>query len=265
MHTVPRRSLSLIALLFSLATGSAAGADAPLVLAFDELPPWKVQMGGRFGGAYTEIVRELARRVDLPLRIVNCPLKRCLFMLEEGSADIAIGFKDTHERRRYLHFLATPYRQRSADKVFYVRKDKGVRITRYDDLAGLRVGVKLGASYFKRFDEDTTLNKAQARDMEANFRKLAYDRLDAVLIPEDQGEAMLARLGLGKLLVKAAWRHADPTPRSISVGKKSRHAHRIAAFEKAMAAIARDGTLEKLYRRHYFDDLHVAYDAVAIQ
>lgn len=265
MLIVPRRSLILLALLSSLASSPAAGAGTPLVLAFDELPPWKVRTGTQFGGAYTEIVRELARRVELPLHIVNCPLKRCLFMLEDGSADIAIGFKDTHERRRYLHFLATPYRQRSADKVFYVRKDKGVRIARYEDLAGLRVGIKLGASYFRRFDEDSTLNKMQARDMEANFRKLAYDRLDAVLIPEDQGEAMLARLGLGKLLVKAAWRHADPTPRSISVGKKSRYASRVADFDKAMASMVQDGTLEKLYRKHYFDDLHVAYDSVAIQ
>ncbi|MES2318463.1 MAG: transporter substrate-binding domain-containing protein [Pseudomonadota bacterium] len=266
MQRPARSRLARVVLLAALAWPSAAAAERALVLAFDELPPWKTLAApGQYGGAYTEIVRELARRAGLPLDIVHCPLKRCMRMLEQGTADLAIGYKDSPERRRFLHFLVTPYRTLSADKVFYTVRGKGVAIASYRDLAGLRIGVKSGASYFARFDNDAALNKDAARDMEVNLRKLLLGRLDTVLIPEDQGEALLARLDLGALLGKAAYREHDPTPRSVALSKASPHVARLAQLERAMADMARDGTLEKIYRRHYFDAMHVAPGAVSIR
>jgi polar amino acid transport system substrate-binding protein len=259
------RTLLLLPLLAALACGVPARAEPPLVLAFDELPPWKTQDGKAYRGAYTAIVRELARRAGVRLEIANCPLKRCLFMLEQGRADIVIGLKETPERQRYLHFLRTPYRDHSADKVFYVQKQKGTPIRSYADLAGLRIGVKLGAEYFERFDHDSTLAKAAVRDMEANFRKLALGRLDAVLIPEDQGEALVAQLGLQAQVAKAPYREADPSPRSVAITKRSPHAAHIEVFEQAMADMARDGTLAALFRREYYDAYHVPVDAVQIR
>lgn len=253
--------------LFCTACAVLAGpvSARPLTLAFDPLPPWKTIEGGKHGGAYVEIARELARRVGLPLHPVNCPLKRCLQMLEEGSADLAIGFKDSPERRRYLHFLSTPYRTRSADRVFYVLKGQGVAIGSYDDLASLRIGVKLGAAYFERFDRDNALNKAAARDMEVNFRKLALGRLDTVLIPEDQGEAVINLLGMRTLVEKAIFRQPDRSPRSVGISKKSTHAVLAGRLDQAMADMVRDGTLARLYRLHYYDALNIPADAIQIR
>jgi polar amino acid transport system substrate-binding protein len=237
----------------------------PLVLAFDELLPWKTYSNGEYGGAYTEIVRELARRTGQALEISNCPLKRCLFMLEHGSADIIIGLRETPERRRYLHFLRTPYRNRSSDKVFYVQEGRGNSIRDYADLATLRIGTKLGAEYLERFDRDGSLKKEPAKDMDINFRKLAIGRLDAVLIPEDQGEALLAQLRLDAQIDKAVYRIVDASPRAIAISRKSHAAAQLEAFESAMRDMTRDGTLAALYKRHYYDAWHVPTAAVQIK
>jgi polar amino acid transport system substrate-binding protein len=244
---------------------AASHAAQPLVLAFDELMPWKTVDGERHGGAYTEIVRELARRVQLPLRITNCPLKRCVLLLEQGEADIVIGIKDTPERRQFIHFLRTPYRDSSSDKVFYVLKSKGTTLASYADLTTLRIGVKLGAEYFAPFDKDSTLKKDAIRDAETNFRKLQLGRIDAVLVPEDQGEAMVARLHLGAVVEKAPYRIADPSSRSVGIGKHSPYADKLDAFERAMAAMAKDGTLKALIRRYYYDAYQVPLDSVQIR
>lgn len=236
-----------------------------LVLAFNELLPWKTCSNGEYSGAYTEIVRELARRTGQALEINNCPLKRCLFMLEHGRADIIIGLRDTPERRRYLHFLRTPYRDRSSDKVFYVQEGRGNSIRSYADLARLRIGTKLGAEYLERFDRDTSLSKDPVKDMDINFRKLAMGRLDAVLIPEDQGEALLAQLHLDEKIDKAVYRIADTGSRSIAISRKSPAAIQLEAFETAMRDMARDGTLAALYKRYYYDAYHVAPAAVQIK
>lgn len=257
--------LRRVLMLLVLAGAGPAQARAPLVLAFDDLLPWKTQRGDTYSGAYTEIVRELARRVGLPLLIKPCPLKRCLTMLQHGEADIIIGVKETPERLRYLQFLQTPYRASSADKVFFVLKERGAVVQRYEDLRPLRIGVKLGADYFTRFDHDTALRKDMSKDMGINLRKLAMGRLDAVIAAEDQGEAMLAQLQLGGKIGKAAWRVPDPSPRSIAMSRHSGHIASLAALDKAMAAMVRDGTLAALFRRHYYDAYRVPLDSVQIK
>jgi polar amino acid transport system substrate-binding protein len=258
MSTWPRRMLGRCALLPALLCPGCATAARALVVAIDELPPWSVVEKGRMGGAYTDIVRELGRRLGLVVDTIQCPPRRCLLMLEQGKADMGIGFKSTPSRRRYLHFLATPYRQRAADRVFYMLPDQGSEVRSYADLAPLRIGVKPGAEYFEQFDQDSALNKEGAHSMEANFRKLALGRVDAVIAPEDQGDAMLQRLGLRHRVVKAGYRQADPTARAIGVALQSPFAARIDEFESAMGQMARDGTLEVLVRRHVRDGTAVA-------
>ncbi len=240
-------------LLPALLIAVPSHVSGALVFAFEELPPWKTMRDGRYAGVYVEVVRELGRRLGVDVEMANCPLKRCMYMLEHGTADITIGYKDTQERRRYLHFLATPYRTRNADRVFYVIPDRGIEVRDYSDLSGLRIGVKLGAEYFERFDGDKMLIKAVVRDTETNFRKLTLGRVDTVLVPEDQGEAIVARLGMRHLVAKSPYRQLDLTPRAVAVSLRSPFAVRIDEFEQAMAAMARDGTLDALYRRHYHE------------
>ncbi len=256
--------LAMAACCYAAVPGAARAAQ-PLVLAFDELRPWKTYGNGEYGGAYTEIVRELSRRTGQQLVISSCPLKRCLFMLEHGSADIIIGLRDTPERRRYLHFLHTPYRSSSSDKVFYVQEGRGDSIRGYADLARLRIGTKLGAEYLQQFDRDTSLQKDAVADMEINFRKLALGRLDAVLIPEDQGEALLAQLRLEPQIDKAVYRIADNSSRSVGISRASHAFARVGEFERAMRDMVKDGTLAALYKRYYYDAYQISPAAVQIK
>lgn len=261
-HSPPRALLATAVL--ALACQSAMAADN-LVFAFEELLPWKTRTQGGYGGAYTEIVRELARRAEMTLEFRSCPLKRCLYMLEQGHADVAIGLRDTPERRRYLNFLKTPYREHSSDKVFYILRDQGPDIRSYEDLAKLRIGVTSGATYFEPFDRDTALAKEDVPQTESNFRKLALGRLDAVVVPEDQGEAHVARLALRNKVTKAAYRVPDPSPRSVAVSKKSVDAATLDKLERAMEGMVRDGTLAALIKRHYYEALNVPLDSVRIR
>ncbi|MES2125644.1 MAG: transporter substrate-binding domain-containing protein [Pseudomonadota bacterium] len=254
----------IFALLLFLALPLRA-AEAPLVLAFDELYPWKTHEDGKYGGAYTEIVRELARRLHLALEVKHCPLRRCLYMLERGEADLTIGMRSDPTRARYLAFLATPYRKHASDRVFYVNRQDGPAIANYADLPGLRIGVKDGANYFSRFDQDPAMQKDGSRDAETSLRKLLLHRIDAVILPEDQGEALLTRLNLRLSIVKASYRVPDASARSIGVARHSVHMPRLAEFDKAMADMVRDGTLEAIYKRHYYEALNVPADSVQIR
>ena len=240
-------------LLAAALLGVAAAAwSQPMRLAFSELAPWKTRKGNEHGGAYTEIVRELARRAGLPLVFVDCPLKRCLRLLEVGEADVVIGLQQSPERARYLHYLATPYRVTSSDRVFLVRASDKRRITQYEDLLGLRIAVKQGSEYFDRFDEDTRLIKDPALTNEASLRKLLLDRVDVVVLAEDQAQAQLALMNLHGEIDFAPLRIPEPTPRAIAVAKASPLMARLPQLEQAMREMREDGTLANIYNRLYY-------------
>ena len=241
-------------------------AEPPLVFAFSELAPWKIKTGANeFSGAYTEIVRELARRLGRELRIVECPHARCLLMLRAGEADLAIGIQQSPERDEYIAFLHNPYRKSASDRVFYVRRGDAHRIRRYEDLQHLRIGIKQGSEYFDRFDDDKALHKEAALNNAANLRKLLLNRLDTVVMPEDQGAVLLSELQLNKQLETAVYREHDAEPRSVAVSRKSAAIELLPRLEEAMQAMRRDGTLNAIYDKHYYERYRVTRKQVRLE
>ena len=233
--------------------GQAAGRPAPLVMAFTELPPWTTYDGQNHTGAYTEILRELARRVGRKLNIVDCPVKRCLAMLETGTADLTIGIRDIPERTGYMGFLRTPYRLTVADRVFWVRRGDADRIQSYEDLLKLRIGVVPAGAYFAQFDADTRLDKETAQSSEANLQKLVLGRVDTVPMSEDRALVLIRKLQLQELVEPAKFRVQDLTARYVGFSLASKSAQSLLPrMEAAMQAMRQDGTLDSIYERYYY-------------
>lgn len=256
----------LICALLMLGLAHAATTKAPpLVFAFSELAPWKTKTGETYDGAYTDIVRELARRVGRELQITECPHPRCMLMMGNGTADLSIGIQATPEREQSIAFLQTPYRLSASDRVFYVRRGEAQRIRSYADLRGLHIGVCHGCGYFDRFDADTTLEKESAPGNANNLLKLTLHRLDAVIMPEDQGAVLLAQMGLGKQLETAVYREHDLVPRFVAVSRHSAAFALLPQLEAAMLAMRRDGTLKAIYDRDYFQRYGVTRKQVPLE
>ncbi len=242
------------ALLLGCFLCAAHAYEPPLVLAFSELAPWKTKDGSNeYGGAYTEIVRELARRLGRELRITECPHARCMLMMKAGEADLSIGIQQSPEREEFMAFLRTPYRKTATDRVFYVRRGEASRIRRYEDLQGLHIGMRNGSEYFDRFDDDKSLNKEMAPTNAANLRKLLLKRLDTVVMPEDQGAVLLVELGITREVETAVYREHDNIPRSVAVSRHSAAFALLPQLEAAMQAMRRDGTLAAIYDKHYYE------------
>jgi polar amino acid transport system substrate-binding protein len=256
------------ALLLALCACTASAYEPPLVLAFSELAPWKTKSGVEpnveYGGAYTEIVRELARRVGRELRITECPHARCMLMMRAGEADLSIGIQQSPEREEFMAFLQTPYRRSATDRVFYVRRGDAQRIRRYEDLKGLHIGVGRGSAYFDRFDDDPTLLKEPGPNNAANLHKLLLKRLDAVVMPEDQGAVLISELDVGHQLEEAVYRERDLTPRSIAVSRHSAVFALLPQLEGAMQAMRRDGTLTAIFDKHFYERYRVTRKQVRL-
>lgn len=173
-----------------------AAPPAVLNIAFSEMPPWKtVDAHGEAQGPYAEILRLLAGQLDATPRFIHCSLSRCLQLMQRGEADVALGLAATPERVAYIDFIS-PGLEEAARITFFMRRDDPRPLRRYEDLAGLRVGVTHDRRYFARFDQDSTLQKDVALQTEESMRKLVAGRVDVVIAPEQHGRSVLAATSL---------------------------------------------------------------------
>lgn len=233
------------ALLLALGPTLARSAAPVRLVISDEV----IEGQGLYTDFYGALGRALLSGPGLELRQQTCPVRRCLRHLEEGEADLMFGLQRNAERERFLHFLQTPYRQHSADKVFYRRR--GQDLARYEDLAGLRIGVKSGSAYFERFDQDATLRRDFGPSHVANLRKLAVGHVDVVPMAEDLGEVLRHRLGLQDRIQAGSLRIKDPSGRSPVISKRSPLMARLPELERAMQGLQDSGQVRVLYEKHF--------------
>lgn len=194
-------------------------AQEPIKVAFSELVPWKIIEGKRSKGVYVEILRELARGLGKKLKFKRCPLKRWLVMIANGTADWIIRVKDTEKRKQWIHFLKTPYRQ-IATKSFYVRKGDKKLLLSYEDLYTLKVGVKRGAKYFKKFDKDSKIIKNKITKDTQNFKKLLLGRVDTIILNSEAGAIVFSSPEYQGKIEKAEYYHREKGLRSVGISKK---------------------------------------------
>lgn len=184
------------ALALGLALPLLAAPPAVLNIAFSEMPPWKtVDANGEAQGPYARILRQLAEQLDATPRFIVCSLSRCLQLMQRGEADVALGLAATPERVAYIDFIS-PGLDEDARIAFFMRRNDPRPLRRYEDLAGLRVGVTHDRRYFARFDQDSTLQKDVALQTEESMRKLVAGRVDVVIAPVWHGRSVLAATAL---------------------------------------------------------------------
>ncbi|MEO3962088.1 substrate-binding periplasmic protein [Chromobacterium piscinae] len=232
----------LIVLLLCCLAFEPALADArELVLAYNVFEPWKkLDARGEPAGPYTEIVRELARRLGLPLSFLHCPLSRCLAAMQQGRADLMIGVRPTLERSRYLDFLMPPFAT-SNHLVFYQRSGDPRALARYDDLLPLE-----GVSYEAGFDHDARIRREASPGMESGFRKLAAGRVDALIVNASQGAALAARPEFAGRVKRAALTLDDRHPNRLALALRSPLHPRKADLEQALRGMVADGTVARI-------------------
>jgi ABC-type amino acid transport substrate-binding protein len=187
-----RRTLCALLLAVCGVAPALAARPAVLNIAFSVMPPWKtIDADGEAQGPYASILRRLAGQLGVTPHFIQCSLSRCLQLMQLGEADVALGLAATPDRLAYIDFIS-PGLEEDAHIAFFMRRDDARPLRRYEDLAGLRVGVTHERRYFARFDSDVTLQKDVALQTEESMRKLVAGRVDVVIAPVLHGRSVLA-------------------------------------------------------------------------
>ncbi|MEE1673793.1 ABC transporter substrate-binding protein [Agarivorans aestuarii] len=116
---------------------------------------------------------------------INCylPFARRLRSLQMGQVDITAGLIKTKQREQDIYFLEPAYLN-TARHYFVMRKSELRSLNQYSDLYPMRVGVKLGAKHFERFDQDPKLYKVKLNNQSECLNMLERKRVDVCLAGE---------------------------------------------------------------------------------
>ena len=120
----------------------------------------------------------------------------------------------------------------------------------YEDLKDLKIAVKRKAAYFKRFDEDTTLNKQEQRDddnMVKMFEKGRFDTM-AVLDPASLEKAM--EKYNNSHYAYANYKHIQRNGNYYGMSKTSLNAGIYHQLNESLLNMAKSGKVTEIYIRY---------------
>ncbi|HYE01503.1 MAG TPA: transporter substrate-binding domain-containing protein [Alphaproteobacteria bacterium] len=240
-----RRMCRLLALLpLALAAAPAwAQGESWVVLSDIDFPPYNFTAEGRRTGLDTEIVEAVLARIGVTPQHRPLPWRRVQESMEAGEGDMAFQFVGRPDRFERFNVVG-PIRQ--GVTVFAVRADSDIRYERLEDLTGLRIGTSAGFTYTQAFDSAAFLTKEEAPHTEANLRKLAHGRVDAVIGDLTTIAWLLGQLDLRDRIKILPRPHAE-VPRYVLFPKS--RTDRADRFAAALQALKDDGTLERIAAR----------------
>ncbi len=167
-----------IMLMFCAGGGAgAAGYPEKIRVVYTQWYPYTYMDGSTARGFEIETFKTVMNRMGVKVEFEQFPFKRCLKMLETGSADAAVSVLDTPDRRRYIIF---PEEYISISRtLFFTRKDSKIRYRgSLEDLKGYNIGVIAGFSYGKEFDNARYLKKEAVVDSERLVNMVLGGRCD---------------------------------------------------------------------------------------
>lgn len=224
---------------------SALSHGGTVTLLATEYPPYTSRSLPQDGVAMAITVAAF-QRTGHKVVIQYRPWARAIHEVREGSSDGIVGVWHSKEREAFL-----AYGQPLLDNVigFYARADHRRDVSDLSKLKALTIGVVRGYLNPPNF-EAARLRKEEALDDEANLLKLAAGRVDLVLI--DKGVASyLLHYRLNDQRSRLVWLEPSVYTLPLYVGFSRRVPgwdKHVANFNAGMAAMQRDGSLERLKR-----------------
>lgn len=232
--------LVLLPLLFMQANAQEAGEDDPLQAVIMETEPWGFYHPetGEPQGIWLDIAKELELASGIEQSKRLAPYARAINALAHGDADLSYLIRSSDRDAEVEH----------AGHLFYfgsvVQARKGVELTSYEDLKGLRIGVLQSIRLSPRFDEEDELQKVTVRNYENMLAMLAGGRLDAVSgnslsLAYLQEQMQLQDLVGDRLVLQV-------TPVTVQFSRQSERLDKLPRIKKAVEQLNEEGRIHKI-------------------
>ncbi|HEY9038438.1 MAG TPA: transporter substrate-binding domain-containing protein [Roseovarius sp.] len=231
----------------AMTMGAMAHAEDVRVATDPSFVPFEMmdQETGEMVGFDMDIIREIGKRAGFTPNINTMDFNGIIPALQTGNVDIAIaGMTITDERREVVEF-SDPYYDSGLQLL--VSADN-TDVKEVDDLAGLKIGTKIGSTSFdyltEKFGSDATITPYPgSADM---YMALVGGSVDAVFYDAPNVGYFSKTRGEGR--VKVVGPLYEGQQYGIAFPKGS---ERVDAVNEALAAMREDGTYDEIHAKWF--------------
>ncbi len=202
---------------------------------------------GEIVGFDIDLVKAVAQKAGMEVKFVNTPWEGIFNTLTQGDRDFLVSsITITDERKQTMDF-SSPYFD--AQQLMAVKKDS--KITKFDDLKKLKVGVQTGTT------GDEVITKLQGKDS-TNIRRFEATPLALKELEAGGVDAVVADNGV---VVHYVANNAGSNFKTLAdasfaaeqygLAVKKGNAELLAKLNKGLADIKADGTYNTIYAKYF--------------
>lgn len=204
---------------------------------------------GSCSGPLLDILGEAARKVGYGVEWRTAPFQRSYQELQLGSVDVVPRVILTEKRKALVAYLG-PIGYQQKNIVFLVKKGQENLVNAYDDLRKVRIGTKRDTAYFKRFNENTTINKVLSLDDENMAKMFAANRFNTMIILDVPAiEKALRDIGVSDYAY-ANYKYVQKIGNYYGMSKKSEHIGIYPDLNAALLDLVESGRVQEIYTKY---------------
>ncbi len=246
-------------LIFSLANSST---NRPFIWVDDEnyKPLIYRSKNGKPAGIFNDILTEIFKRLNIPLKKAVYPWKRAQKLVKEGKAD---GMVTVYTKERQKFMLATAPIWYINETLFFRRDNpnacKLLRVNSFNELKNFIIVETLGSGWSKEQFEKFGIKKViWVPNTESAFNMLAKKRADVYITSNSYAlEFLKNKKNISNPLYKDYEEIVGITPPFIKlpfrllIRKDSPYAKLIPKINKILKEMRKDGTYQKIANKYY--------------
>lgn len=235
------RRTALLAIVMMIAVSCSVGTASAQMIGIRSNPPYSVIENGARDGIVLKTALAALSKIGISGTTTEIPAQRFYRDVEEGTLDIGIDATPTPARERGSWFsepIFTDY------VVIFVPKGKTFPFETINDLAGKKLGGRLGFSY-GLLDQYSEITIERVNTQEQNIDKLLAGRLDGIIANFVAGELdFAARNSLDKVAVLPV--AVNKVPLAMTLSRKRYTERDLARLNSALGELRVDPDFLKL-------------------
>lgn len=223
----------------------------PLVFVSEEFPPFEYfdEATAEAKGIDVDILKEIAKRLDLEIQIKFMPWARAMNDAKNGQVDAVFVLYRNEERAKDFYFTSEPLSYETATLITRSSSTKDAYLL--EDIEGWKVAQIRDTRYSAQYDNYNGVERVWVKNNEQAIKLLKKQRVDAVIM--NKFLYVYRKKAYGDF---AGTKQLDLTiakePQYIAFTKKKgkEHAELARQFSKVTKALREDGFIHQVIRKY---------------
>ncbi|MDN4502609.1 transporter substrate-binding domain-containing protein [Alteromonadaceae bacterium BrNp21-10] len=200
-------------------------------------------------GLHAKYLRYIAEKMDMQLDLFPMPFARRVLALQNGKIDIMVGMQRENSSNDDIIYIFPSYEK--LRHTLFVLKSNNTRLTNFEDLTKLKIGVTIHAKYYRYFQERGDLSFIAVSSLRQKIELLLKGRTDTFIHYQESTLPLLRELKLLDKVVPASFQPTESKDYYVTISEKSR----LQPYKIRLQKVIENGVLNndfgKIRQAHY--------------